>query len=149
MIRVLGILAFAASIVASIDPTEILKDSFSIKRPFTVRDFNSSQEFICKLHKGVEITNCLFEAPDKAIWEVKADGTVVLNNGNAVPDVEGVFNSTQCGIKLVKFNEANFGWWACWMNDKGHKGTFKVNKQGEWPNDIRLPEDIEVSRFLS
>ena len=25
-----------------------------------------------------------------------------------------------------------------------HKGTFKVNKPDEWPQDIRLPNDIQV-----
>ena len=61
-------------------------------------------------------------------------------------------NQQVCGLRFEKFAEENFGWWSCDMKNEGqifHRGTFKVNKAGSWPTDIRLATDIKVkTKFI-
>lgn len=136
-------LLYSISSTLATDPAEILEDSFSISRPFSVSDFTSKPQFVCKLQKGNPISTCTFETPNSQTWIVHADGQV-LQDGIPILEVEAVFNSTQCGIRFKQFKLDDFGWWSCSMNGGTHKGTFRVNKPGEWPTDIRLPDDLKV-----
>ena len=50
---------------------------------------------------------------------------------------------------LSPFTHEHFGWWSCHLNSYSDNevdriGTFKINQPGEWPKDIRLPDELLV-----
>ncbi len=96
---------------------------------------------------------CEFLTPTNKTYQVEGDS--VIDGNNPVQDVQGLSQDENgakvCGLKFAKFSSQDFGWWSCDLKSDNllHRGTFKVNKVGEWPKDIRLPNDIEVSGIKS
>ena len=81
---------------------------------------------------------------------------MTLNGENGPENVEGLVeenseNGVKRGLNFKEFQDKDFGWWSCeiTMNespgDVKHLGTFRINKENEFPKDIRFnEEDIEV-----
>ena len=81
---------------------------------------------------------------------------MTLNGENGPEYVEGLVNGTsengvERGLNFKEFKDKDFGWWSCEitmnedLDDIKHVGTFRINKENEFPKDIRFnDQDIEV-----
>ena len=77
---------------------------------------------------------------------------VLDENGDTVPNVEPLMSHEEnlgCGLNFTKFAESHYGDWKCMLekaDDSENYGSFRINQPGNWPTDIRLPTDLNVSQ---
>ena len=134
------------------NPLDFLKDVFEIVRPFSVTT-NENATFHCKPATDDEFDECIFQTPSEKTLLSQSDGNVIdMETNEIVPGIKSFFefdSQLVCGLEISNFTHEHFGWWSCLLNsysenDVGHVGTFKINQPGEWPKDIRLPEELLV-----
>ena len=133
------------------NPLDYLKDTFTIVRPFSVsEDKNENISFNCKPAKGDQFEKCFFRTPSDKIYRAQNDGSVLdIQTNEIVPGVNSTFEldgQLVCGLRISNFMPENYGWWSCNLTNSGpyHVGTFKINRPGEWPTDIRLKNEFTV-----
>jgi hypothetical protein len=136
------------------NPTDILKDAFSITRPKVVTDPDSSLAFNCKLAVGSFFDTCKIITDQGELLLVNMTTGSVSNNDTQALVIEGLTGiitdeDDVCGLNFTKFSDYGFGSWSCLMesgNEAFHQGTFYLLESGTWPKDIRLPEHLMVSK---
>ena len=75
---------------------------------------------------------------------------VLDENEAKVSNVEPLMSyedKSGCGLNFTKFAESHYGDWKCMIeknDDSENHGSFRINKPGNWPTDIRLPTDLNV-----
>ena len=106
--------------------------------------------YISFITLGTTQEKCSYQTPAGKLWRVTSDA-VLDENDDKVPNVEPLMSYEEksgCGLNFTKFAEGHYGDWKCMLekaDDSENHGSFRINEPGNWPTDIRLPTDLNVS----